>query len=974
MGRIAKFLKHSGIKLYTPKGWVQLITRTARFSKKHKGHVLQAMKEKIKQSETVRENVFGLSYAQTYALASPKQGELGKLALAVPSLKKQYTFSVIVMTTEEGEALDELLWDLKKQIYPAKQVVLCSAYYKEPKKRPVDFVADGCRKEFVRVESAEVALSLADGDYVVFLSEGDRVERTALFELCFELNRAGKAFVALYTDHDTVLWNKDYVDPYYKPGWSPDLFLANDYVRNSVAFKKEALERIIPDYALSFPLFVYDLLLKISETGEVSHLAGAFFHLTEDRFAEDYSPARNKLREAAIARRGICARVNVNEYFNTSIEYELEGEPLVSIIIPTCYTQDYIERCISSIYEKSTYNNYEIIVVDNSRKHPNYGKKRLKKLMQGDKCRILYVNEPFNWARLNNLAAKQARGEFLLFLNDDTEVITPDWIERLASEAQRLDVGMTGPLLLYPDGKVQSAGVFSVDHGGGGRSFFSQEEETYTGYHDFLHYRRECSFVIGACIMMQRKKFDALHGFDEGFPVVGNEMDLGFRLRMEGYRNLYLPDVKLTHKEKVSRKNEGEKEGDAYIWNVWGNRLCLCDEYFNSYLDNRNNTPNIDCYPTKSMLTGSPTIMPTIIKKVIIVKLDHIGDNVIDLPAVRKVKKLLPKAQLDILCAPWLKNFWEAQPEIDHVHTFAFFAQRSQNGVLGQDKEELKRVIKELCAENYDLSVHLRRHEDTKELAEKIADYCLAYSMEADHDSVSFAVPALKEYRGVKPRWSMHDQMISLVNHLGYEPELDKPITVPEEVETKAVAFVNKISQFSAPIVVGIHAGSGGDFRQWGERNFGLLCNLILVNSSASVILFGGKDEIAINEKILQYVSDKSRVVSVAGIHSLQEFCALVKHVDYFVGNNSGPKHISGIQGVPTLTIDGPSGDQEWSAPGLKNMSVRKITDCCPCYFYLREQCPKDRLCLDRLGPGDVWRALERLMLLYPKHKGEQNG
>lgn len=973
MGRIGKFLKHSGIKLYTPKGWAQLITRTARFSKKHKGHVLQAMKEKIKQSETVRENIFGLSYAQTYALASPKQGELGKLALAVPSLKKQYTFSVIVMTTEEGEALDELLWDLKKQIYPAKQVVLCSAYYKEPKKRPVDFVADRCRKEFVRVESAEVALSLADGDYVVFLSEGDRVERTALFELCFELNRAGKAFVALYTDHDTVLWNKDYVDPYYKPGWSPDLFLANDYIRNSVAFKKEALERIIPDYALSFPLFVYDLLLKISETGEVSHLAGAFFHLTEDRFAEDYSPARNKLREAAIARRGVCARVNVNEYFNTSIEYEFEGEPLVSIIIPTCYTQDYIERCISSIYEKSTYNNYEIIVVDNSRKHPNYGKKRLKKLMQGDKCRILYVNEPFNWARLNNLAAKEAKGEFFLFLNDDTEIITPDWLQRMAAEAARSDIGEVGSLLLFPDGKVQHAGVFLVDHGGGARHFYQFDTEKSKKYHDFLHYRRECTFLTGACIMVERKKFDILNGFDENFAVVSNDFDFGVRLRNCGYRNLYLPDVKLLHKEKVSRSDQGESEGEKYAWSVWGTAMDHGDEYFNVYLEKTSEIPSLSVSPVRHILSGSPSIEKAIINKIIVVKLDHIGDNIIDLPAVRKLRKLFPDARIDMLCAPWMKNFWEEQPEVDVVFTYEFFTQRSQDGVSA-DEKELKELMSALKKEHYDLSVHLRRHEETKKIAEAIADYCLTFSTDAENDSCSHAVPSLKDIAKKKLSWSMHDQMLSLVRNLECEPELDVPFAVSAEAEEKAEKYIKTQPLFSAPVVIGIHAGSGGDNRQWGELKFGRLCNLILEQTQASVILFGGKSEIPINAKILEYVTDKSRVVSVAGQHSLSEFCALVKYVDYFIGNNSGPKHISGIQGVPTISIDGPSEELEWSAPSSKHMTVRKVLNCCPCYFYLRSQCPYDRLCLDRLGPGDVWRALERLMLLYPKHKGEQNG
>ena len=974
MGKFANFLKNCGIKWYTPKGMMQLLKRGVKFSRKNKGRIFRSLKERMVQIEdSQKKATSSMRYDQYRRLATPKQGELGKLAEAVPSLRKQFTFSVVIMATEGGEALDSLLWDLKKQIYPAKQVIVCRAYYREPEKRPADFLEDKVREEFLQVDSTAEAIAATEGDYVVFLSEGDRAERTALFELCFELNRAGKACAALYTDHDNVRGGK-YCEPYYKPGWSPDLFLANDYIRNSVAIGRKALQEAGPNFSLDFSLFIYDLLLKVSEKGEVSHLPGVLFHLADDTFAEDYSPSRNKLREEALVRRGVKAKVGVNEYFNTMIEYEVEGEPLVSIIVPTCYTQDYIDKCIESIYKNTTYNNYEIIVVDNSRRHPGYGQKRLKKQMADGKCRILYVNEPFNWSRLNNLAAKEAKGSFLLFLNDDTEVITADWLERLLAEAARPGVGMVGPLLLYPDGKVQSAGVFLVDHGGGGRSYYLLEEEKSRKYHDMLHFTRECSFVIGACIMVQRSKFEEINGFDEALPLVGNEMDFGLRMRRAGYRNLYTPSAKLTHKERVSRGDKSETAADAVIWEKLGNELCAGENYFNIYLDKHKNTPCRDSHPVRNMLTGSPTIVPSLIRSIIVVKLDHIGDNIIDLPAVRKLRKLFPQARLDMLCAPWMKNFWEEQPEIDRVFTFAFFAERSQFGVAGQDVEELQRVIKSLAREHYDLSVHMRRHEDTKKVAEAIADYCLAYSAEAEQDPCWYAVPALKEYSGKNPHWTMHDQMLSLVRNLAYEPELDRPFAVSETAEEKVREYVKTQPVFSAPVVIGIHAGSGGDFRQWGERKFGLLCNLILEHTQGSIVLFGGKSEIPINEKILSCVSDRSRVVSVAGQHSLTEFCALVKYVDYFVGNNSGPKHISGMQGVPTLTIDGPSGDFEWAAPGPKNMSVKKETACRPCYFYKRAQCPYDWLCLDRLGPGDVWRGLERLMILYPKKETNNHG
>ena len=974
MGKVFGFLKKNGIKLYTPKGWVMLIRKTKRFSQKNKGHFWAAVRKKLNQASAPDREFGMLAYERLVRECEPKQNELGKIALALPALKKKYSFSVVVMLGRGGEELDFLLRDIEKQVLPAADIVLCSEWKEKETKRNKMFVPSERLKGFSPFESIQKALDSVGGDYVVFLREGDRANRQALFEMCAAMNASEEAPAAVYTDHDVVR-GEDFIEPYFKPDWSPDLYLANDYIRNSVAFRKEIIVKMIPGCALKkFPLFVYDLLMKVSETGKICHAPGIWFHLKEDIFAEDFSPERNELRKQAIERRGENARVSVNEYCRTSVEHKADGEPLVSVIIPTCYTNDFIERCIVSVWERSTYKNIEIIVVDNSRQHPNYGKKKLGKFLEEGKCRILYVNEPFNWARLNNLAAKEAKGDFFLFLNDDTEVITPDWLERMIGEAQRPEIGEVGALLLFPDGRVQHAGVFLVEHGGGARHWYQLEKEDCKAYHDFLHYRRECTFCTGACIMVARDKFERLNGFDESFPVVSNDLDFGLRLRESGYRNLYLPDVKLTHREKVSRHNTGETEGEKYCWKVWGTKLCSGDEYYNPFLDNRVNTPQNDACPTKFMLLGSPTLVPSIIKKAIIVKLDHIGDNIIDLPAVRKLRKLLPDAQIDILCAPWLKNFWEAQPEISNVFTYPFFQVRSQNGVSGQDKVEFARLIKKLRAENYDLSVHMRRHEETKEISEKIADYCLTYSLSAEQDENLYSVPSLRNEPFVKPRWSMHDQMLSLVNWLEYQPELEAPIAVSAEAEQKAAAFAKQTPQFSAPIVVGIHAGAGEDFRQWGARKFGYLCNLILERTPASVVLFGGKDEVEINEKILEYVNDRSRVISVAGLHNLPEFCALVRHVDYFIGNNSGPKHISGIQGVPTLSIDGPSGDQEWSAPGLKNMSVRKITACNPCYYYLGEQCPIACLCLDWLGVGDVWRALKRLMLLYPKKAEENNG
>ena len=964
MGKIKNFCKRNGINLKTPKGWAQFFRRCMQFAKKNKGHLIKSACLKIAGGvpSGEREQEPALTYANIRAACVPKQRELGALAAAIPSLKRQISFTAVVMAEEWGEPLEDLLWDVKKQILPAKEVLLCGGRRKEG--------YEGAASEYLRVESTGAALAMATGDYVLFLREGDRLERETLFEMAFEINRRGGEPVAVYTDHD-VIGKSGYGDPFFKPGYSPELLLAYDYVCGAYAARREALAQIELNETLPVALFLYDVLLKLAEAGSMYHVAGPLFHL-KDRApcAEDLFAA---VRREALARRGGGAVLRKNEYGNPSAETLLRGEPLVSIIIPTCYAQDHIEKCLDSVYGRTSYKNYEVIVADNSRKPKESGEKRLKKYAERG-CRILYVNEPFNWARLNNLAAKEAKGELFLFLNDDTEIITPDWLQRMAAEAARPDVGEVGPLLLFPDGTVQEAGMFLAENGGGAKHWFFGQKEDCRAYRDLLHFRRECSFVTGACAMVERKKFEALGGFDERFAVVSNDAEFGLRLREAGFRNLYLPDVKITHDEKSTRGKKGEAAGEKLAWEVLGEKFCLGDEYFNVYFDRYEPTPVPDVYPPRAMLTGSPTIARNLIKRILLVKLDHIGDNIIAFPAVRKIRSLFPDARIDMLCAPWFKGLWEAQPEIDRVITYEFFTQRSQDGVSA-DEKELKELMSALKKEHYDLSVHLRRHEETKFIAAQAADYCLAFSGDPEYDEIAFPVPAMRDKRLRVPKWSMRDQLMSLADYLDGEPSFDRPVEVSDETKQKMRAFAAQIPQFSAPIVVGIHAGAGSDFRQWGAQKFARLCNLILSHTPASVVLFGGKGEIPINEEILSGIADKSRAVSVAGMQNLLEFCELVKYTDYFIGNNSGPKHISGIQGVPTLSIDGLSAEQEWSAPGPVHMSVRKVMNCAPCPHYMKEQCPKEGgVCLIRLGAGDVWRALERLMLLYPKHKGEQNG
>lgn len=973
MGKLNSFLKRKGINISSPKGFAYFIKRCFQFLGKYGLRSFSIACNKLNNNENhgeennskVGTGKMTYSYEGLLKKITPRQNELAKLKLAIPNLLIQPKFSIAINVTSGGLELDDLLFDIDKQIYAECNVFLFRNKFTAKseaigKKMKSDEFSTRIN-DFTVCDNLSEVYKNVNGDYVIFLREGDRLSKNSLFEFVLEMNRIKERPIAMYCDHDIVV-NGGYTEPFNKPGWSPDLFLVNNYINRAFAISLTAIKEITPNFNLStYANFCYDMLLKVSEKHDIKRVANVLIHLTSNIHDSDFSEEQNQIRTETLKRRNINGVVSENKYYNTMISRQVVGNPKVSIIIPTCYTEDYIEKCLESIEKKTTYKNYEIIVIDNSRKSPRIGQKRLNNY----KCNILYINEPFNWARLNNLAVKKATGEFLMFLNDDIEIISEDWIQKLLAEAQRPDIAVVGPMLLFPNGTVQSAGVFLVNHGGGGRSFYLNQPEDCTEYHDFLHYQRECSLIIGACMMLERNKFDSINGFDESFALVGNEMDLCLRLREAGYRNLYQPDVKLYHKEKASRSGMDETAGDEYIWSIWNRKLELCDEYFNPNLNVYSNVPMDDTDPVRCMLVGSPTLAPVNIKKIIVVKLDHIGDDIIALAAIRKIRSIYPDAQIDLLCGPWAKGMMEAQPEIDDVITYEYFSVRSQLGVTGSNPKLVAKLIKQLKLNHYDLSIHLRRHEETQGIAAEIADYCLAYSMHPIEDSISHSVSMLTDLSFQRPKWSMHDQLLSLVRNLEYEPELDRELTIPLEVVKRAKEFADSVPQFKANLRIGIHAGAGGDFKQWNPDYFARLCNLIHAMTNAEIILFGGKDEIEINKRILCNVRDKKRIVDIAGQQSLLEYCALVKHVDYFIGNDSGPKHIAGIQGVPTITINGSTSEQEWSSPGLKIMSVRKMIGCCPCYYYLPGHCPEHK-CMTMLGPGAVYSGLERLMLLYP--------
>ncbi|MDE1816769.1 MAG: glycosyltransferase family 2 protein [Thaumarchaeota archaeon] len=252
------------------------------------------------------------------------------------------------------------------------------------------------------------------------------------------------------------------------------------------------------------------------------------------------------------------------------------NKPLVSIVIPTAGNLELLKPCIESI-AKSSYKNYEVIIIDNSRKEGT------GRYLGSLKHKVLFYNEPFNFAKINNFAVRYAKGGHVIFLNDDTQVISPDWIERMLEHSVKPTVGAVGALLFYLNDTIQHAGVL-IGVGGIASHAFEGVGRNELGYKGLVQTVRECSAVTGACLMMKKSLFEQVGGFDEKLAFSFNDVDLCLRLRGKGYLIIYTPYAQLYHHGTASRPYTEDNEEIRYFVKRWHDLILKGDPYYDQEL------------------------------------------------------------------------------------------------------------------------------------------------------------------------------------------------------------------------------------------------------------------------------------------------------------------------------------------------------------------------------------------------------
>ncbi|MEI7918243.1 MAG: glycosyltransferase [Candidatus Saccharibacteria bacterium] len=448
-------------------------------------------------------------------------------------------------------------------------------------------------------DNTNEGFKLADGEFIGLLDHDDVLSPHALKEVVFAINRHADVDV-LYSDEDKLSDDGTQRSlPFFKPDWSPDLLLGVNYITHFLVVRRSLIDKLGGLRSKYDGAQDYDLLLRLTEiTDRIIHIPKILYHwrLADGSTAKsvgEKSYADNAGQEAlrdAVKRRKIRAEVvEIPERpTNYRLKYVLpKKQPKVSIIIPFKDRPILLERCVSSIIDKTTYSNYEIILISNNSVQKET-KDLIRSLRLDNRIKAFEWNHLFNYSKINNYGVKKSSGEYLILLNNDTEVITPEWIDELLGVAIQPGVGAVGPMLLYPEEKngIQHAGVILGMGTMAGHVFRHHQPGDWTDF-GLPVWPRNYLALTAACLMVSKKLYKKVGGLDEIFTVAGNDVAFCLRLHEGGYRNIYWPFASLYHYESVSvgSYNNGIQLDYDHSLEYYKPYHLVGDKYFNPNLD-----------------------------------------------------------------------------------------------------------------------------------------------------------------------------------------------------------------------------------------------------------------------------------------------------------------------------------------------------------------------------------------------------
>ena len=494
-------------------------------------------------------------------------------------------FSIIVPAYRTPAGfLKELLASVRDQVFGDYELCIANASPEDDKMRLVlEAAASG--DERIRVlqlaenggiaANTNAAIRAARGRFVCLMDHDDLIAPDALFE-AWQLIRSRDVDL-IYTDEDKIREGADgapeHFQPHFKPGFNPDLLRSNNYICHFLMVRKRLAEEAGGLNGAFEGAQDYEFILRLVDripAERIGHIPKVLYHWrTHEQSTADNPDSKRYAYESGqralmehLERRGLDGEVTqTKDHGFYRIRYTLTQKPLVSIIIPNRESPDLLRKCISAVRAHTRYENYEVIVVENNSSSGEI--LDCYRTLRAEGIRVVRWKAQgggpaFNFSAINNYAARVAKGEYLVFLNNDVEV-SEGWLEELLSVCMRPDVGAAGAKLVYPDGRIQSAGIV-VGIGGTAGSLFAGMNSAFSGYLHKASLMQDLSAVTAALMIVKRSVFQKVGGFDEELAVAFNDVDLCLKIRQENLLVVYDPFAQAVHDESVSRGDEYTKD------------------------------------------------------------------------------------------------------------------------------------------------------------------------------------------------------------------------------------------------------------------------------------------------------------------------------------------------------------------------------------------------------------------------------
>ena len=466
------------------------------------------------------------------------------LSSVVNQYYKNWELCISDGSTEKVEETREFLKDFQKE---------------NPDKVKLNFLKNP--SEINLIENSNSAIAMAEGNFCIFLDCDDEISLNCLLELALAAKQNPEVDF-IYSDFDKIDLEGNRFNPSFWPDWSPHTILSQMYTTHVTCYRTELLKKLGGPRKGTEGAQDWDLVLRLSEqTNKIVHIPKILYHwrvykgstARENSGAKDWAyEAQKKVLTDWTKRNNLKAEVIEGAFQGAwRIKYSIKNSPKVSIIIPFRDKVIYLEKCLKSILEKTIYDNYEIVLINN-RSIKKSTLTYLETVSKMEKIKVLDYDEAFHFGKLNNWAVEHVDCEYVLLLNNDVEVINEEWLSAMLEYAQLPEIGEVGAKLLYPDGKIQHAGI-GVGLGGAAAHPHRMLSGDGFGFQGWLVNPRNVIAVTAACMMIKRNLFLEIGGFDPQFDPAYQDVDFGIRLYEKGYWNIYTPYARLYHYESVTR-------------------------------------------------------------------------------------------------------------------------------------------------------------------------------------------------------------------------------------------------------------------------------------------------------------------------------------------------------------------------------------------------------------------------------------